>query len=136
MDRTQTMEQLNTASTTVESLRTLMNKTAAKFPEYPVVMKINGVGPSLGPQLMTEFGDVTRFTHKDAITAFAGVNLSVNESGSYEQKSVPPPSVVLLNLEKPCLRSWTVSAKQCHRMPLFICSWIRNMPQASHTMFT
>ena len=85
----QAVEQLNTASTTVESLRTLMNETAAKLPEYPVVMNMNGVGPSLGPQLMAEIGDVTRFTHKGAITAFAGVDPGVNESGSYEQKSVP-----------------------------------------------
>ena len=85
----QAVEQLNTASTTVESLRTLMNKTAAKLPQYPVVMNMKGVGPSLGPQLMAEIGDVTRFTHKGAITAFAGVDPGVNESGSYEQKSVP-----------------------------------------------
>ena len=85
----QAVEQLSTSSKTVEELRTLMNKTAAKLPEYPVVMEMKGVGPSLGPQLMAEIGDVTRFTHKGAITAFAGVDPGVNESGVYEQKSVP-----------------------------------------------
>ena len=85
----QAVELLNTVSSTVESLRTLMYETAAKLPEYPVVMNMKGVGPSLGPQLMAEIGDVTRFTHKGAITAFAGVDPGVNESGSYEQKSVP-----------------------------------------------
>lgn len=85
----QAADQLNTASTTVESLRILMNETAAKLPEYPVVMAMKGVGTSLGPQLMAEIGDVTRFTHKGAITAFAGVDPGVNEFGSYEQKSVP-----------------------------------------------
>ena len=85
----QAVEQLNTASKTVEELRTLMNETAAKLPEYPVVMGMKGVGLSLGPQLMAEIGDVTRFTHKGAITAFAGVDPGVNESGTYEQKSVP-----------------------------------------------
>jgi transposase len=85
----QAIEQLNTTSKTVEELRTLMNETASKLPEYPVVMEMKGVGPSLGPQLMAEIGDVTRFTHKSAITAFAGVDPGVNESGTYEQKSVP-----------------------------------------------
>lgn len=85
----QAVDQLNTASNTVESLRILMNETAARLPEYPVVMAMKGVGSSLGPQLMAEIGDVTRFTHKGAITAFAGVDPGVNESGSYEQKSVP-----------------------------------------------
>ena len=85
----QAVDQLNSASTTVESLRTLMNETASKLPEYPVVMAMKGVGTSLGPQLMAEIGDVSRFTHKSAITAFAGVDPGVNESGTYEQKSVP-----------------------------------------------
>ena len=85
----QAADQLNNASSTVEELRTLMNDTASKLPEYPIVMAMNGVGPSLGPQLMAEIGDVTRFTHKGAITAFAGVDPGVNESGSYSQKSVP-----------------------------------------------
>ena len=85
----QAVDQLNSASSTVEELRTLMNDTASKLPEYPIVMAMNGVGPSLGPQLMAEIGDVTRFTHKGAITAFAGVDPGVNESGTYSQKSVP-----------------------------------------------
>lgn len=84
----QAIEQLNNTSATVESLRTLMNETASKLPEYPIVMDMKGVGPSLGPQLIAEIGDVTRFTHKGAITAFAGVDPGVNESGTYEQKSV------------------------------------------------
>ena len=65
-----------------------MNETASKLPEYPVVMAMKGVGLSLGPQLMAEIGDVTRFTHKGAVTAFAGVDPGVNASGDYSQKSV------------------------------------------------
>lgn len=84
----QAVEQLNVASHTVEQLRSLMNETASRLPEYPVVMAMKGVGISLGPQLMAEIGDVTRFTHKGAITAFAGVDPGVNQSGTYDQKSV------------------------------------------------
>ena len=84
----QAVDQLNAASQTVEQLRTLMNETASKLPEYPIVMAMKGVGPSLGPQLMAELGDVTRFTHRGAITAFAGVDPGVNDSGDYSQKSV------------------------------------------------
>ena len=85
----QAVDQLNSASVTVESLRTLMNETAAKLPEYPIVMEMKGVGPSLGPQLISEIGDVTRFHSKGALTAFAGVDPGVIESGTYSQKSVP-----------------------------------------------
>lgn len=85
----QAIDQLNVVSKTVEEFRSIMYKTASKLPEFPVVMNMKGVGPSLGPQLMAEIGDVLRFTHKGALTAFAGVDPGVNESGSYAQKSVP-----------------------------------------------
>ena len=85
----QAAEQLSAISKAVETLRIRMNETAAELPEYPVVLDMKGVGPSLGPQLIAEIGDVTRFRHRGALTAFAGVDPGVNESGSYEQKSVP-----------------------------------------------
>jgi transposase len=37
---------------------------------------------------MAEIGNVTRFSHKGAITAFAGVDPGANQSGTYEQQSV------------------------------------------------
>ncbi|SET91143.1 IS110 family transposase [Lacrimispora sphenoides] len=84
----QAIDQLDTASKIVEELRSKMNQTAAKLPEYPIVMAMKGVGPSLGPQLMAEIGDVARFSHRGAITAFAGVDPGANQSGAYEQQSV------------------------------------------------
>ena len=85
----QAVKQLNELSKTVEDLRIQMNETAATLPEYPVVMAMKGVGVSLGPQLIAEIGDVTRFTHKGALTAFAGVDPGANQSGGHEQRSVP-----------------------------------------------
>ena len=41
----QAVDQLNSASVTVEELRSLMNETASKLPEYPIVMQMKGVGP-------------------------------------------------------------------------------------------
>lgn len=78
---------LNTASQTVESLRARMNQTAATLPEYPAVMAMNGVGPTFGPQLMAEIGDPTRFTHRSALTAFAGVDPGADQSGDHDRKS-------------------------------------------------
>ena len=85
----QAVAMLNTASETVESLRVKMDETASTLPEYPVVMAMNGVGSTLGPQLMAEIGDVTRFTHRGALTAFAGVDPGKDESGQHVRKSVP-----------------------------------------------
>ena len=84
----QAVAMLNTASETVENLRIKMDETASALPEYPVVMAMNGVGSTLGPQLMAEVGDVTRFTHREALTAFAGVDPGKNDSGKHVQKSV------------------------------------------------
>lgn len=84
----QAVEQLNTSSKIVEQLRSQMEQTASMLPEYPVVMAMRGVGSSLGPQLMAEIGDISRFAHKGALTAFAGVDPGANQSGTYEQKSV------------------------------------------------
>ena len=84
----QAVAMLNTASETVENLRIKMDETASALPEYPVVMAMNGVGSTLGPQLMAEIGDVTRFTHREALTAFAGVDPGKNDSGKHVQKSV------------------------------------------------
>ncbi len=80
---------LKAASETVETLRVKMDQTASQLPEYSVVMEMDGVGHTLGPQLMAEIGDVTRFKHRGALTAFAGVDPRPNESGSYARKSNP-----------------------------------------------
>lgn len=107
----QAVEQLNNASATVEELRALMNETASKLPEYSIVMNMKGVGPSLGPQLMAEIGDVSRFTHKGAITAFGGVDPGVNESGTYEQRSVPTSKRGSSNLRKTLFQVMVVLIK-------------------------
>lgn len=84
----QTIDVFHTMSATVENLRKQMDQIASQLPEYPIVMEMTGVGHTLGPQLMAEIGDVERFKKRSAITAFAGVDPGVNQSGSYSQQSV------------------------------------------------
>ena len=78
---------LNITSQMVESLRAQMDQIASTLPEYSAVMAMNGVGPTLGPQLMAEIGDPTRFTHREALTAFAGVDPGADQSGGHDRKS-------------------------------------------------
>lgn len=85
----QAIDQLNAVSSAIEHIRTEMNRIASQLPEYPVVMSMRGVGTSLGPQLMAEIGDITRFTRREKLTAFAGVDPGANQSGAYEAQSVP-----------------------------------------------
>lgn len=96
----QAVTMLNTVSETVESLRQKMNATASTLPEYSIVTAMNGVGTTLGPQLMAEIGDVTRFTHRGALTAFAGVDPGKNDSGQRTQKSVRTSKKGSPNLRK------------------------------------
>lgn len=84
----QSITQLNTVSKTVEHIRMKMNHIASELPEYPVVMAMYGVGASLGPQLMAEIGDISRFHRRENLTAFAGVDPGANQSGKYEAQSV------------------------------------------------
>ena len=85
----QAVNLLNTVSETVETLRKEMNQLASTMPEYPVVMGMRGVGSSLGPQLIAEIGDVTRFAKRGSLTAFAGVDPGKDDSGDRNRKSVP-----------------------------------------------
>lgn len=50
-------------------------------------MGMYGVGKSYGPQFIAEIGDVSRFIHREANTAFAGVDPGVNQSGQHNSKS-------------------------------------------------
>lgn len=82
------IKQLNLESEHVEKLRSDMNVLASQLPEYSVVMSMYGVGETFGPQLMAEIGDVMRFTHREALTAFAGVDPGRDDSGQRVAKSV------------------------------------------------
>ena len=77
----ESIRQLNLLSENVEHLRKMMNELASTLPEYHTVMNMYGVGPTFGPQLMAEIGDISKFQHREALTAYAGVDPGKNDSG-------------------------------------------------------
>ena len=83
----QSIQQLNLASSHVEELRSKMNELASTLPEYATVMGMYGVGKTFGPQLIAEIGDISNFSHREALTAFAGVDPGVDQSGTHNSKS-------------------------------------------------
>ena len=83
----QAVSQLRATSSALATLRREMQALAASLPEYPVVMKMFGVGPVLGPQLMAEIGDVRRFHSKKALVAFAGIDAPPYQSGTMNIRS-------------------------------------------------
>ena len=77
----QAVSQLRATSTALAALKHEMQALASQLPEYPVVMDLFGVGPTLGPQLIAEIGDVRRFYSKKALVAYAGLDAPPNDSG-------------------------------------------------------
>jgi len=84
---TEAAKQLTSISRTVEIYRAEMLRLAQMMPEYDVVMSIYGVGPTVGPQLMGEIGDVRDFASRKALVAFAGVDPGDSSSGKHVSKS-------------------------------------------------
>ena len=79
--------QLNTIIKTISTIQHEMLTLASQLPEYPIVMRMFGVGPVLGPQLMAEIGDVRRFDRKQSLVAFAGVDAPPCQSGTFNSKN-------------------------------------------------
>ena len=77
----QAVSQLRATASALAALKQEMQTLAAQLPESPVVMGMFGVGPTLGPQLMAEIGDVRRFYSKKALVAYAGIDAPPNDSG-------------------------------------------------------
>ncbi|MGX8711018.1 MAG: IS110 family transposase [bacterium] len=83
----QAVSQLRATSAALTALQGEMQALAAALPEYEVVMGMFGVGTTLGPQLMAEFGDVYRFHSKKALVAFAGIDAPPYQSGTMDVRS-------------------------------------------------
>ena len=80
----QAVSQLRATSAALAALKLEMQSLASSLPEYPVVMRMFGVGPVLDPQLMAEIGDVRRFHSKKALVAFAGIDAPPYQSGQMD----------------------------------------------------
>ena len=83
------ISQLNAVSRTVETYRSEMDRLASQLPEYDTVMGMYGVGPSMGPQLMAEIGDIRRFAHQKSLIGFAGTDPIKDDSGDKVSGSTP-----------------------------------------------
>jgi len=127
--------QLNVLSKTVETLRTQMIELAEKLPEYPVVIAMNGVGPTLTSQLIIKIGDVTRFSHRGSLTAFAGVDPGANQSGTMQLKSNRTSKAGTPHLRRALFQ---VVSGLLMRAPddLFTTSWTRTPPRENLTAST
>jgi transposase len=85
---TQAISQLNAIAETLAVVSREMKLLAEQLPEYPVVMDFHGVGDILCPQLMAEIGDVYRFSRKESLVCYAGLDVPPNQSGKFKASSM------------------------------------------------
>lgn len=83
----QAVNSLNAVYDALQILRGEMVRLASLLPEYEVVMEMQGAGEITGPMLMAEIGDVRRFTNKNALVAFGGVDTPPYQSGMFDAKT-------------------------------------------------
>jgi hypothetical protein len=79
--------ELTAAAKILATIRAEVIRLAKLLPEYETVIAMYGVGDITGAQLMAEIGDVRRFPNRSSLTAFAGIDPEVNQSGKQKSKS-------------------------------------------------
>lgn len=70
----------------VTELKKEIEKFSEQFENKKYVTSVVGVSPYSAAVYLAELGDVTRFATKHQLTAFAGIDASVFESGEYKRK--------------------------------------------------
>lgn len=110
---------MKAVSQSVAAFRQEMLRLSQQLPEFDTVMEMYGVGPSLGPQLMAEIGDVRRFSSKKSLIAFAGIEPQPNDSGKVVGNDKGISKVGSAVLRRTLFLIMTVICKHSHRMNLF-----------------
>ncbi|MGF7059941.1 IS110 family transposase [Brassicibacter mesophilus] len=64
-------------------VRDQMIKWAKRSPQYELLLSIPGVGDMTASTILSEIGDITRFPTEKQIVAFAGIDPSVYQSGTF-----------------------------------------------------
>lgn len=56
---------------------------AKEIEEYEIIQSIPGIGEKIAATIISEIGEIERFSHPKKLVAFAGVDPSVFESGKF-----------------------------------------------------
>ncbi|SFM75783.1 Transposase IS116/IS110/IS902 family protein [Psychrobacillus psychrodurans] len=56
---------------------------ANELEDYRIVQSIPGVGEKIAATIISEIGEIDRFSHPKKLVAFAGVDPSVHSSGKF-----------------------------------------------------
>ena len=63
------------------------------------VTTIPGVGPIIGAVILSEVGDISRFSSADKLAAYIGVDPSVNQSGEFQAAHFRPCGIYTIHVD-------------------------------------
>ena len=75
---------LQSHQTGLADIQKHMLTVAETLPTYPLLRSIPGVGPLTAATILSEIGDIKRFPSVKQLTAFAGLDSSVYQSGTFK----------------------------------------------------
>lgn len=77
----QFVEQIKFLENQLDELNEMISERLAEF-NSPIT-SITGIGDVLGASILSEIGDISRFESADKLTAFAGIDPTVSQSGNF-----------------------------------------------------
>ena len=81
------LESLELTQKQIQEVKDQIEKQSQNFlEEMNYLTSIKGVSAYLASVILSEIGDISRFKNKDSLTAFAGLDPSVKQSGKYLRK--------------------------------------------------
>ena len=80
------LQSLTLVETQIKEVRENIKKLSSKFKEVEYLTSIKGISHYLASVILGEVGKIDKFSNKKQLTAFAGLDPSVKQSGSYNRK--------------------------------------------------
>ena len=80
------LESLDLSCKQIAKIKKQVEKASQQFKEIKYLNSIKGVSNYLASVILCEIGNINRFSNKGQLTAFAGLDASVKESGEYRRK--------------------------------------------------
>lgn len=78
------IEEIQEQEERCNTLLSQMIELASTLPYFNCVKSIVGIGENLAARIIAEIGDINRFTNRRAITAYAGLNPKIRQSGDID----------------------------------------------------
>lgn len=80
------LESLDLVEKQIKEMKDQIEKKSQTFKEIEYLDSIPGISNYLASVILSEINDINKFERKEQLTAFAGLDASVKESGQYQRK--------------------------------------------------